>query len=248
MHMCVYKERLVGYDCLQSKFVCVLDHKGQIVVRWLLPDSVWVHFPSFCVCVFNITSSRKLSQPSLWALKNFPNITSYSPAFSTIHPPLLSSFGWIDARMRERQQGICIFNFRPWRFFHLSISAVWLRFVCLMSGNCSFWSFCQFFWWVFHCVGTALCARSGPTLAAGQITETDLRFLLENIFRNIRVLARHASQVLNKIRNVLDNLHLKALITDCLCCSEAFFLAHLLLNTSTLSLWKTPFRLCVVYL
>lgn len=40
MHMCVYKECLVGYNCLQSKSVCVLDHKGQIVVRWLLPDSV----------------------------------------------------------------------------------------------------------------------------------------------------------------------------------------------------------------
>lgn len=92
-----------------------------------------------------------------------------------------------------------------------------------------------------------MCARSGPTLAVGQITETALRFLLENIFRNIRVLARHASQVLNKILNVLDNLHLKALITDSLCCSEAFFLARLLLNTSTLSLWKTPFRLQFIY-
>ncbi len=79
--------------------------------------------------------------------------------------------------------------------------------VCLMSGNCRFWSFCQFFGGFFTVV---LCARSGPTLAAGQITETALHFLLENIFRNARVLAHHASQVLNNILNVLDNLGLKS--------------------------------------
>ncbi len=82
-----------------------------------------------------------------------------------------------------------------------------------------------------------LCARSGPTLAAGQITETALHFLLENIFRNARVLAHHASQVLNNILNVLDNLGLKAMKKKSLFSSS---LVRWLLNASTLSLWKAP--------
>lgn len=237
----------MGYNCLQSKSVCVLDHKGQIVVRWLLPDRVWVRF--VCVYGFFITSSRKLSQPSLRALKIFPNITSYSPSFSTIHPPPLSGSGWIDAWMRERQQRICIFNFRPWRFFHLSISAMWLWYVCLMSGNCSFWSFCQFFGGFFHCVGTVLCARRGPTLAAGQITETALRFLLENNFRNIRVLARHASRVLNKIQNVLDNLASKLRLRTAFVLYRGFFSGSLAPKYLNSEFMESPFwSFCSLFL
>lgn len=111
-----------------------------------------------------------------------------------------------------------------------------------------FLKFLPVFWWAFHCVGTELSARSGLTLAAGQITETALRFLLENIFRNFRVLARHASRVLNKIQNVLGNLRLNSDYGQPLFFTEVFFLARLLLNTSTRSLWKIPFGLCTVCL
>lgn len=105
MHMCVYKERLVVYNCLQpaSVCVCVLDHKGHLVVRWLLPDSVFCLF--VCVHGFFITSSRKLSQPSLRAhpgWRSFPtshHAHPHSAQFTLLLPLDLDGLmlGWGNA-------------------------------------------------------------------------------------------------------------------------------------------------------
>ncbi len=153
MHMCVYKERLVVYNCLQttSVCVCVLELKGHFVVRWLLPDSVFCLF--VCVHGFFITSNRKLSQPSLWAhlgWRSFP--TSHHPhphsaQFTLLLPLDLDGLmlGWGNA-----SKGSAFLTSDPDASF-ICRSALRSCGVCLMSGNCRFWSFCQFFWWVSHC-------------------------------------------------------------------------------------------------
>lgn len=118
--------------CRLCLCVCVLDHKGHLVVRWLLPDSVFCLF--VCVHGFFITSSHKLSQPSLRAhpgSRSFPtshHAHPHSAQFTLLLPLDLIGLmlGWGNA-----QQRICIFNFRPWRFFHLSINAARLLCVCV---------------------------------------------------------------------------------------------------------------------
>lgn len=89
------------------------------VILWFGGYFQTVCFASLYVCMASsllpaINFPSRVSEPILAEdLSEDLNITSCSPSFSTIHPPPHSGSGWIDAWMRERQQRICIFNFRP---------------------------------------------------------------------------------------------------------------------------------------
>lgn len=149
MHMCVCEERLVVYNCLQtvSISVCVLEHKRSSCGSWLLPDCVFCLF--VCVYGFFITSSRKLSQPSLRAhpgWRSFPashHAHPHSAQFTLLLPLDLDGLmlGWGNA-----SNGSAFLTSDPDVSFicRSALRGCGVR-VCLMSGNSRFWSFCQFF-------------------------------------------------------------------------------------------------------
>lgn len=93
--------------------------------------------------------------------------------------------------------------------------------------------------------GVLLFAKSRPCRAAGKITETALCLLVENIFRDVCLLALTPPP---RIQNVLDNLPREADYGLPLFLTEAIFLARWLSNTLALSYGKPHFWSCITLL